>query len=156
MPTLPEDESLPAEIRALVAPMVGAEGPLLPILLAVQARYGHVPPSAMPIIADLLNLTAAEVHGVASFYPDLRDAPAGRITVRVCRAEACQSMGAERLMADLTQAFGAGPSGTAEDRRVTLEPVYCLGLCACAPAAEVAGRPLGRATAEAVTAAVAQ
>ena len=121
---------------------------MLPILHAIQERFGHVPDAALPAIADVLNLTRAEVHGVVSFYHDFRSEPSGRVVVRVCRSEACKSMGADRLLADLEAALGVPAGSTAADGSVTLEPVYCLGLCACGPAAQVGGRPVGRASAE--------
>ncbi len=120
------------------------EGPLLPILHDIQEEFGHVPPAALPVIAKGLNLTRAEVHGVVTFYHDYREAPAGRHVLKLCRAEACQSMGgdalAERLERELRIEFGE----TAADGSVTLEPVFCLGLCACAPAAMLDGKVIGR------------
>ena len=120
----------------------GMEGPLLPILHAVQAEYGHVPAAAIPVIAESLNITRAEVHGVVSFYHDYRDHPAGAHVVKLCRAEACQAMGADRVADRARAALGVHWHGTG--RGVTLEPVFCLGLCACAPAAMVDGRLVGR------------
>ena len=124
------------------------EGPLLPILHAVQAEFGCVPDAAVPAIADRLNLSKAEVHGVVSFYHDFRTSPAGRHVVRLCRAEACQSMGAEALIAQAEGRLGTGLHGTTADGAVTVEPVYCLGLCATAPAAMIDGRVVGRLTPE--------
>ncbi|WP_428978271.1 formate dehydrogenase subunit gamma [Oricola thermophila] len=120
------------------------EGPLLPILHAVQEELGCVPQEALPIIAGRLNLSRAEVHGVASFYHDFREQPAGRHTVRICRAEACQSMGADRVAEHAKGRFKLNFGETAADGTVTLEAVYCLGLCACAPAAMVDGKVVGR------------
>ena len=94
-----------------------------------------------------LNLTTAEVHGVMSFYHDFRKAPAGRHVLRICRAEACQSMGANALSQAVLDQLGLDWGGTTPDGRVTVEPVYCLGLCACAPAAMINGRLIGRADA---------
>ena len=121
----------------------GMEGPLLPILHAVQAAWGYVPQDALPIIAKDQNITRAEVHGVVTFYHDFREAPAGRHVVKLCRAEACQAMGADRVAAHAKTALGVDWHGTSA-AGVTLEPVFCLGLCACAPAALVDGRVLGR------------
>jgi formate dehydrogenase subunit gamma len=129
-------------IRRIVADHAGLEGPLLPILHAVQAEFGHVPDAAVPVIADALNLSKAEVHGVVSFYHDFRDHPAAAHVVRLCRAEACQAMGADRIAAHARARLGVDWHGTAGG--VTLEPVFCLGLCACAPAAMVDGRLVGR------------
>ena len=135
------------QIRAIASELSHQEGPLLPILHALNDRLGHVPEQAIPILAELLNLSRAEVHGVVSFYHDFRRTPAGRHVVKVCRAESCQSMGSDRLVAELTEALGIGLGGTTPDGAVTLEPVYCLGLCALSPAAMVDDRPIGRADA---------
>jgi formate dehydrogenase subunit gamma len=136
--------------RAIASELARLEGPLLPILHAVQERFGHVPGESLPVIADVLNLSRAEVHGVSSFYHDFRHEPAGRHTVKVCRAEACQSMGSANAIAGLERALGVRLGETSADGRVTLEAVYCLGLCACAPAALVDGEPVGRVDDEAV------
>ena len=141
----PAADAAAEEVRAIAAELAALDGPLLPILHALNDRLGHVPEAAIPIVADLLNLSRAEVHGVVSFYHDFRRAPAGRHVIKVCRAESCQAMGGDRLAAELAQALGIGLGGTTPDGRVTLEPVYCLGLCATSPAAMVDGRPVGRA-----------
>jgi formate dehydrogenase subunit gamma len=120
------------------------EGPLLPILHDVQAEFGYVPQEALPIIAKELNLSRAEVHGVMTFYHDYRAHPAGRHIVKLCRAEACQSMGGDALGDSLKRALGIDWHDTTPDGMVTLEPVYCLGLCACAPAAMIDGDVYGR------------
>lgn len=152
MPRDLSDAELRAEAREIATAHAALEGPLLPILHAVQARFGHVPEAAIREIADVLNRTAAEVHGVASFYHDFRTEAAGRVTVRVCRSEACKSVGADALMQDLEAALGVSCGETRADGAVTLEPVYCLGLCACGPAAQVNTRLVGRATADRVKA----
>ncbi len=126
------------------------EGPLLPILHGLQEEFGHVPAEALPVIAEALNLSRAEVHGVVTFYHDFRRAPAGRHVLKLCQAEACRSMGAEALAGALARALGVGLGETAADGSVTFEPVYCLGLCACAPAAMLDGEPMGRLDAAAV------
>ncbi|MFO1322325.1 MAG: formate dehydrogenase subunit gamma [Burkholderiales bacterium] len=123
-------------------------GGLLPLLHDVQDRLGHVPPEAVPAIADALNLSRAEVHGVISFYHHFRSAPAGRHVLQLCRAEACQSMGAAALLERLRRRLGIDWHATTADSAITLEPVYCLGNCACAPAAMVDGEVRGRLTAE--------
>lgn len=137
-----------ALVRAAIDAHRGREGAALPILHAVQESVGYVPESALPIIAEALNVSRAEMHGVVSFYHDFRRAPAGRHVIKVCRAEACQAAGgravAERIAARLGLDFGE----TAADGSVTLEAVYCLGLCACAPSAMVDGRLVGRLDAE--------
>lgn len=111
------------------------EGPLLPILHDVHHAFGCVPEAAIQPIADGLNLSRAEVHGVVSFYHDFRKSPAGRHTLKLCRAEACQSVGGDQLAEDVMRALGIDWHETTPDGRITLEPVYCLGLCSCAPAA---------------------
>jgi formate dehydrogenase subunit gamma len=122
----------------------GLEGPLLPILHAIQAAFGYVPDSAVPQIAKALQMTKAEVHGVISFYHDFRAAPAGRHVLKLCRAEACQTVGADAVADRIKKALGIDWHETTADGRVTLEPVFCLGLCACGPAAMVDGRLVGR------------
>lgn len=129
-------------LGAILTAHEGIEGPLLPILHAVQAEFGHVPDAVLAPIAKALGLTRAEVHGVVSFYHDFRDAPAGRHVIRLCRSEACQSMGGAALITRLEAALGMKLGETRAD--VTLEAVYCLGLCACAPSAQVNGRLIGR------------
>ena len=121
------------------------EGPLLPILHALQSRFGHVPPAAVPVLADMLNIGRAEVHGVISFYHDFRDAPAGRHVLKICRAEACQSVGGVALGEAVLEKLGTHWGGTTASGGVTVEPVYCLGLCACGPAAMLDGKVIGRA-----------
>jgi formate dehydrogenase subunit gamma len=122
----------------------GLEGPLLPILHAIQEAFGYVPDSAIPQIAAALMLSKAEVHGVISFYHDFRAAPAGRHVLKLCRAEACQTVGADAVADRIKAALGIDWHETTPDGRVTLEPVFCLGLCACGPAAMVDGRLVGR------------
>ena len=126
------------------------EGPLLPILHGIQEEFGYVPSEALPIIAEKLNLSRAEVHGVATFYHDYRKHPAGRHVLKLCQAEACQSMGSDQVAAMVKSALGIGFHETAADGSVTLEPVYCLGLCACAPAAMLDGAVIGRLNADMV------
>ena len=131
-------------LDAILAVHQGREGPLLPILHDIQAEWGYVPEEAQPVIAAALGLTRAEVHGVVSFYHDFRDHPSGRHVLRLCRAEACQSMGANALAAATLAKLGLDWHGTTPNGAVTVEPVYCLGLCACAPAAMIDGRVVGR------------
>ncbi len=138
----------PEEVRCrteeVLAAHAGLEGPLLPILQALQSGFGFIPQEAVPQIAEALNIGRAEVHGVITFYHDFRDAPAGRHVVKICRAEACQAQGANAL-ADATLAkLGLQWHGTTANGAVTVEPVYCLGLCACGPAAMVDGQVVGR------------
>jgi len=129
----------------------GAEpGPLLEILHAVQDELKHVPPEAVPLIAAALNLSRAEVHGVVSFYHHFRGTVPGHTVVQLCRAEACQSMDARALAEHVTRRLGVGFGETTADGRVTLDAVYCLGNCACAPAMMVNGELHGRVTPERV------
>jgi formate dehydrogenase subunit gamma len=128
----------------IAAAHLALEGPLLPILHAVQHEFGHIPDAAIPRIADRLNISKAEVHGVVSFYHDFRTAPAGRHVVKICRAEACQAMGADTLIAHAETRLGVSMHETTRDGSVTLEPVFCLGLCACGPAAMIDGRIVAR------------
>jgi formate dehydrogenase subunit gamma len=130
--------------RAIVSSLRSLEGPLLPILHEVQDEFGYVPREALPVIALELNLSRAEVHGVMTFYHDYRDHPAGRHILKLCRAEACQSMGGDAVADRVKALLGIDFHQTALDGSVTLEPVYCLGLCACAPAAMLDGELHGR------------
>jgi formate dehydrogenase subunit gamma len=146
------DSVATSRLDEILAEHQGLEGPLLPILHAVQAAFGHVPQDTLPVIAAHLNISKAEVHGVVSFYHDFREAPAGRHVVKICRAEACQAMGADQLAAQIKVAIGCDFHETAGD--VTLDPIFCLGLCACGPAAMVDGQLMGRATLDAIMAKV--
>lgn len=110
-------------------------GAVLPILHDIQAAFRHIPREAMMMIAEALNLSRAEIYGVVSFYHDFREQPAGRHVLKLCQAEACQSMGGERLAADLLKRLGLDWGGTTKEGALTVEPVYCLGLCATAPSA---------------------
>jgi formate dehydrogenase subunit gamma len=123
-----------ARIAAIVAARQDMPGALLPILHEIQDTQGYIPDDAVPVIARALNLSRAEVHGVITFYHHFRQQPAGRHVVQVCRAEACQSVGAEALADHAQRALGCGFHETTADGQVTLEPVFCLGQCACGPA----------------------
>jgi len=146
--------SLPAADRAQVLAAVerlrDLPGALLPILHAIQDALGHVPAAAVPVIAQGLNLSRAEVHGVISFYHHFRSEPPGRHVLQLCRAEACQAMGARELERRLRERLHIGFHQTTADGAVTLEPVYCLGNCACAPSAMLDGEVHGRLGAEAL------
>lgn len=131
-------------IRAVIAGHPARQDSLLDILNALQDACGHVPDSAVPLIAEALNLSRAEVHGVVTFYHDFRRAPPAKHTLKLCRAEACQSMGGERLAERASLVLGIAFGETSGEPSVSLESVYCLGLCACAPAALFDGRPVGR------------
>lgn len=138
------DEAMAERVRAVVDVHRGERGALLPILHGVQAEFGYIGSEMVPVIAHELNLSKAEVHGVISFYSDFRAEPAGRTVVRLCRAEACQSVGAERLVAHAQQVYGIKLGQTTPDGSVTLEQVFCLGNCALGPSGQVNGRLHGR------------
>ena len=112
-------------------------GGLLPLLHALQKELGFIPPDEVPTIARAMNLSRAEVHGVISFYHDFRSEPAGPHTLQICRAEACQAMGSRQLEAHAKASLGIDYGGTTPDGAITLEPVYCLGNCACSPSVRI-------------------
>ncbi|MDR9427173.1 MAG: formate dehydrogenase subunit gamma [Salibaculum sp.] len=141
------DAPLPETMAEIFARHRGQEGPMLPILHSVMEAFGHIPEGAVPLIAQELNLGRAEVHGVISFYHDFRKAPAGHHLLKICRAEACQAVGGAALSQAVLDKLGLDWGGTTPDGRVTVEPVYCLGLCSCGPAAMVGDRLIGRADA---------
>ncbi|HET6431827.1 formate dehydrogenase subunit gamma [Dyella sp.] len=142
------DPEISERVAAIVATWKDTPGALLPILHAVQDTVGYVPPASVPEIADRLNLSRAEVHGVISFYHFFRDAPPGRRTVQICRAEACQSMDARALESHVRQRLGIGVHETTGDGEFSLEAVYCLGQCSCAPAMMIDGNVHVRMTPE--------
>ena len=135
-----------AAIRRLAESHAAEPGALLPILHAIQDEIGHVPDAAVPIVAQVLNLSRAEVHGVVTFYHFFRTKAPGRHTLYLCRAEACQSMGARELEAYARRKLGIDFHETTADGRFSLEPVYCLGNCACSPAVMVDETVHGRVT----------
>ncbi|GAA4216130.1 formate dehydrogenase subunit gamma [Sagittula marina] len=132
------------EITRIVDAHSALEGPLLPMLHAVQEAFGYIPAQAHGPICEALNITRAELHGVITFYHDFREKPAGRHVLKICRAEACQSVGGANMAEALLAKLGLDWHGTTANGAVTIEPVYCLGLCACAPAAMVDDRVVGR------------
>ena len=135
-------------LDALIAPFVDQPGGLLPALHAVHDAHGFISDDAIRALAEAFNLSRADVHGVVSFYHDFRRAPGGRHIVKLCQAEACQAMGGRALTAQAKRRFGIDFFETDAGGHVTLEPVYCLGNCACAPAAMIDGAVVGRVTAE--------
>ena len=134
----------PRTIDEIVAPLAGKPGALMLVLHAVNDRFGYIPPDAVPAIARALNLSRAEVHGVISFYHDFRTEPPGRKIIRVCRAESCQAMGASCARGAYSGAPRNRFRATSADGDFTLEPVYCLGNCACSPAIVVGDDIYGR------------
>jgi formate dehydrogenase subunit gamma len=146
-PPVSQGESPPdAEIRHLAEAHAAEAGALLPILHGIQDRLGYVPESAVAIVAEVLNLSRAEVHGVVTFYHFFRTKPPGKQTLYLCRAEACQSMGSRALEAYARKKLGVDFYETTADGRFSLEPVYCLGNCACSPAVMVDETVYGRVT----------
>jgi formate dehydrogenase subunit gamma len=139
-----------ARIREILDAHRGMEGAMLPILHAVQEAFGHVPEAALPLIAADLGISKAEAHGVMTFYHDFRERPAGRKVLKLCRAESCKSMGADALAEAVQARLGLDWHQTSPDGAVTLEPVFCLGLCACGPAAMVGGQLVGRASVDGI------
>jgi formate dehydrogenase subunit gamma len=147
MESLPSDQA--AIVRRIVAQHRERPGPLLEVLHGVQAAFGFVPAGAVPVVAEELNLSRAEVHGVVTFYHFFRRSPAGAHTVSLCQAESCQAMGAEALAEHAQKRLGIEFHQTTADGRFSLEPIYCLGNCACSPAAMIDGTLYGRLTPEA-------
>jgi formate dehydrogenase subunit gamma len=140
-------ESWDAERAAeIIAELKSHEGATLVILHAMQEAFGYVPRDAIPMIALALNLSRAEVHGVFTFYHEFRKEPAGRHVLKLCRAEACQAAGGDALAARAEKTLGIAVGDTRADGVVSLEPIYCLGLCATAPSAMLDGRLIGRLT----------
>ena len=136
----------PEIIRQEVAALQHKPGALLPILHAIQNRVGYVPEGAVPIIAEMLQQTRADIHGVISFYHHFRTQPSGSNLLEVCRAEACQARGGRALERHVQKRLGVGYHGTTADNEFTLEPVYCLGNCACGPSIRVNNDIIGRVT----------
>jgi formate dehydrogenase subunit gamma len=134
----------PDRAADIIAEFAGIEGPAMPILHEIQHTFGFVPDAVIPMIADALNTSRAEVFGTVSFYHDFRRELPGRHVVKLCRAEACQAAGGDRLAERAEQRLGVKLGETTSDRRVTIEPIYCLGLCATAPSAMLDGRMIGR------------
>jgi formate dehydrogenase subunit gamma len=132
------------EASAIVSAESSREGALLPVLHALQATFGYIPDAAVPIIAQVMNLSRAEVHGVITFYHDFKNAPQGKHVLKICRAEACQARGGETIAERAEQKLGIAFGETTPDKRVTLEATYCLGLCACGPNAMLNGEPIAR------------
>ena len=143
-------------VLAIVAVHEGERGPLLPILHDIRETFGYVDPRAVPLVADALNLSRAEVHGVVTFYRDFRTTPGGAVEVRICRAEACQSVGADALVEDAVERFGVPVGGTTADGRLTIDEVFCLGDCALGPAVMIGDEVHGRMDGERLAGLVAE
>lgn len=145
-----------ATIQALIDTHRSQAGALLPILHALQDQLGYVPAEAIPLIAKSLNLSRAEVQGVISFYHHFRSTPAGKHTLQICRAESCQAMGSRELEAHAKSALGVDFHQTTADGAISLEPVYCLGNCACSPSIRVGDEVQGRMDAAQLDALIAE
>jgi formate dehydrogenase subunit gamma len=154
METLQSSEQ--ALVRRILSEHKARPGPLLEVLHAIQTELGFIPAGAVPLVAEGLNLSRAEVHGVVTFYHYFRRSRPGKHTVRLCQAESCQAMGAQQLTAHAQQRLGIALHETTGDGRFTLEPVYCLGNCACSPAAMIDGQLYGRVTPERFDALIAE
>ena len=153
--TQPLPSSQADAVLRIVADLKSRPGPLLEVLHAIQAALGYVPEDAVPLVAQGLNISRAEVHGVVTFYHYFRRTPPGKHVVSLCRAEACQSMGADALAEHVKSRLGVDFHETTTDGQFSLEPVFCLGNCACSPAAMVDGELLGRLTPERIDAVIA-
>jgi formate dehydrogenase subunit gamma len=140
--------SLEEIVESAIASHRGKVGALLPVLHSIQDKLGHVPKQAVPMIAQAMSLSRAEVHGVMSFYHDFRGEPAGKNIIHLCRAEACQAMGSRELERHVMDRLGIGYGETTTDGLVSLEPVYCLGNCACTPSIRVNDDIHARVTAQ--------
>ncbi|MDO9213118.1 MAG: formate dehydrogenase subunit gamma [Methylococcales bacterium] len=143
------ESTITETVQTIIAELKDKQGALLPILHGVQDALGYIPSDSVPAIAAALNLSRAEVHGVISFYHYFRDTPPGKRTVHLCRAESCQSMGSNALEAHVKTKLGIDYHETTADGQFSLEPVYCLGNCACSPAMQIGEEIYGRVSADA-------
>jgi formate dehydrogenase subunit gamma len=136
------------EVQAVIDELKNKPGALLPILHGIQGSQGYIPVDSVPLIARALNLSRAEVHGVITFYHYFRETPPGKHTIHLCRAESCQSMNSAALEAHAKSRLGIDFHETTADGQFSLEPVYCLGNCACSPALSVDGEVHGKVSTE--------
>lgn len=141
-------EQITRAVQASIDKLIAKPGALLPILHDIQEALGYIPPSAVPQIAKALNQSTAEIHGVISFYHQFRTHPVGKHNVEICRAEACQAMGSRALEAHAKSSLGIDYHQTTADGAIFLEPVYCLGNCACSPSVRIGDRVHARVTPE--------
>lgn len=146
MPELPASSAEERRVRDIADSLAGTPGALMPVLHAVQRELGYLPTAAVAIVADVLNISRAEVHGVVTFYHLFRTTPPGKKTLYICRAEACQAVGARSLEQYAKQKLGIDYHDTTGDGSLSLEPVYCLGNCACSPAIMLDETVYGRVT----------
>lgn len=143
-----ESGNMQATVQEIIAALKDKPGALLPILHNVQNALGYIPAESVPDIATALNLSRAEVHGVISFYHYFRDTPPGKQTIHLCRAESCQAMGGRQLEKHVKSKLGIDFHETTSDGKFSLEPVYCLGNCACSPAMQIGKEIYGRVSAD--------
>ncbi len=136
------------QVQAVITSLKDKPGALLPILHGIQDTLGYIPAETVPAIADALNLSRAEIHGVISFYHYFRDTPPGKKTIHLCRAESCQAMGSKQLEDHVKTTLGIDFHETTKDGAFSLEPVYCLGLCACSPSMQIGDEVYGRVSPE--------
>jgi formate dehydrogenase subunit gamma len=136
------------KVQEIIDRLKNIPGALLPILHAIQDEFGYIPNESVPDIAKALSLSRAEVHGVISFYHYFRDTPPGKHTIHICRAESCQAMGSKALEDHVKAKLGIDYHETTQDGAFSLEPVYCLGLCACSPGMQVDGAVYGKVSNE--------
>jgi formate dehydrogenase subunit gamma len=149
-----ESGHMQSTVQEIIASLKDKPGALLPILHAIQNALGYIPAESVPDIAKALNLSRAEVHGVISFYHYFRDTPPGKNTIHLCRAESCQAMGGRRLEQHVKNKLGIDFHETTADGKFSLEPVYCLGNCACSPAMQIGKDIYGRVSADSFDAAI--
>ena len=143
-----QSNSIQETVQAVIATLKDKPGALLPILHGIQDALGYIPADSVPAIAQGLHLSRAEVHGVISFYHYFRDTPPGKQTVHICRAESCQAMGGKQLEQHVKDQLGIDYHETTADGQFSLEPVYCLGNCACSPAMQIGDDIYGRVSAQ--------
>ncbi|MFU8789628.1 MAG: formate dehydrogenase subunit gamma [Methylobacter sp.] len=139
-----ESGTMQATVQEIIATLKDKPGALLPILHGIQDALGYIPADSVPAIAAALSLSRAEVHGVISFYHYFRDTPPGQQTIHLCRAESCQALGGRKLEDHVKSTLGIGFHETTADGKFSLEPVYCLGNCACSPAMQIGKAIYGR------------
>jgi formate dehydrogenase subunit gamma len=143
-----ESSNMQATVQEITTALKDKPGALLPILHAIQDAMGYVPEESVPAIAKALNLSRAEVHGVISFYHYFRETKPGKHTIHLCRAESCQAMGGKQLEQHVKNRLGIDFHETTTDGEFSLEPVYCLGNCACSPAMQIGNEIYGRVSAD--------
>ncbi|WP_333874517.1 formate dehydrogenase subunit gamma [Methylobacter sp.] len=149
-----ESGNMQSTVHEIIVALKDKPGALLPILHEVQNALGYIPADCVPYIATALNLSRAEVHGVISFYHYFRDTPPGKQTIHLCRAESCQAMGGRQLEEHVKSKLNIDFHETTADGKFSLEPVYCLGNCACSPAMQIGKDIYGRVSADSFDAAI--